>query len=200
MPRLSKARKELLATMMKETIFEAATTVLCEHGVNGTTMNRVAAAANLAKSSLYDYFDSKEELLRFVSDRIIAPISQANEEIVQADLSATEKVRRALRTIFEHIGKHRRLVELLLQAGEFHDVVESSKQDACVKAGGHFAAIFEQGIRDGQFRRIDATLAARMLLACVVELCEKQVTASQCRPADAEIDSLLNIFLYGISS
>ena len=70
MPRLSKARKELLTTMMKESIFEAATSVLCEHGVDGTTMNRVAEAAELAKSSLYDYFPSKDELLEFVSDRL----------------------------------------------------------------------------------------------------------------------------------
>ena len=49
MPRLCKARKELLTTLMKESIFEAATAVLNEHGVNGTTMNRVAEAAELAK-------------------------------------------------------------------------------------------------------------------------------------------------------
>ena len=72
MPRLSEARKELLTTMMKESIFEAATSVLSEHGLDGTTMNRVAAAADLAKSSLYDYFPSKDELLEFVSDRLVA--------------------------------------------------------------------------------------------------------------------------------
>jgi AcrR family transcriptional regulator len=161
MSRLSKARKDLLTTMMKEAIFEAAATVLCEHGVHGATMNRVAAAANLAKSSLYDYFESKAELLRFVSDRIIAPISQANEEIVRSDLLTTEKLGRALGTIFEHIGKHRKLVRLLLQEGEFHDVVESSKKGACATAVEHFKAIFQQGMDEGQYRRLDATHTAR---------------------------------------
>ena len=61
MPRLSKTGKEMLTAMMKESIFEAATAVLSEHGVDGTTMNRVAEAADLAKSSLYDYFPSKED-------------------------------------------------------------------------------------------------------------------------------------------
>ena len=81
MPRLSKARKALLNTMMKETIFEATTSVLCKHGVNGTTMNRVAEAANLAKSSLYDYFESKDDLLRFFNTRLVEPFFQAIEEI-----------------------------------------------------------------------------------------------------------------------
>ena len=71
MPRLSKTRRELLNTMMKESIFEATTTVLREHGVEGTTMNRVADAASLSKSSLYDYFQNKDDLLAFVSDRIM---------------------------------------------------------------------------------------------------------------------------------
>jgi TetR/AcrR family transcriptional regulator, cholesterol catabolism regulator len=200
MSRLSKARKELLTTMMKETIFEAATSVLSEHGIRGTTMNRVAAAANLAKSSLYDYFESKDELLRFIADRIIAPMWQANEEIIHADLPAPEKLRRAVRTIFEHIGKHQRLVELLLQAGEFHDVMESSKQNAFTTAGVHFAAIFEQGIREGQFRRVDAALLARMLLVCIAELCETELTAQRRPPSDADIEAILNMFQYGISS
>ena len=81
MPRLSKARKALLTTMMRETIYEAATSVLCKHGVNGTTMNRVAEAANLAKSSLYDYFESKDDLLRFFNTRLVEPCFQAIEEI-----------------------------------------------------------------------------------------------------------------------
>ena len=83
MPRLRKARKELLTTMMKESIFEATTSVLCEHGVDGTTMNRVAETAELAKSSLYDYFPSKDELLEFVSDRLQVPFLQVVEETLR---------------------------------------------------------------------------------------------------------------------
>ncbi len=52
MSRCARREKELLNTMMKESIFEAATSVLCGTVVDGTTMNRVAAAAKLAKSSL----------------------------------------------------------------------------------------------------------------------------------------------------
>ena len=78
MPRLSKARKELLTTMMKDSIFEATTSVLSAHGIDGTTMNRVAEAADLAKSSLYDYFQNKDELLAFVANRIMAADRRAD--------------------------------------------------------------------------------------------------------------------------
>ena len=80
MPRFSKARKTLVDTMMKETIYEAAASVLSKHGIQGTTMDRVAAAANVAKSSLYDYFESKDELLRFINTRLVEPFFQTMEE------------------------------------------------------------------------------------------------------------------------
>ena len=44
---------------MRESIYEAAASVLCKHGVRGTTMDRVAAAAQVTKSNLYNYFETK---------------------------------------------------------------------------------------------------------------------------------------------
>ena len=113
MPRLRKARKELLTAMMKESIFEAATSVLSEHGVDGTTMNRVAEAAELAKSSLYDYFPSKEELLEFVVDRMFIPFMQAVNEILQADLPAPQKLEKVVRIALEKGTKHKGILRLL---------------------------------------------------------------------------------------
>ena len=130
MPRLSEARKELLTTMMKDSIFEAATSVLSEHGVDGTTMNRVAEAADLAKSSLYDYFPSKDELLEFVSDRLALPFMQAVEETLRADLPAPQKLERILRIAFENCTKHKAIVRLLVQSDhEYQLETEDSSAD-----------------------------------------------------------------------
>ena len=87
MPRLSQTRRDLLNGLMKDTIFEATTTVLRQHGVDGTTMNRVAEAAGLAKSSLYDYFSSKNELLAFAVSRMFAPTVEAFAGIANMELT-----------------------------------------------------------------------------------------------------------------
>lgn len=44
-PRLSEARKAIVTAAMRESICEVAALVLCEYGIGGTTMNRVAGAA-----------------------------------------------------------------------------------------------------------------------------------------------------------
>ena len=155
MPRLSKARKELLTTMMKDSIFEATSSVLCTHGVDGTTMNRVAEAADLAKSSLYDYFQSKDELLAFVANRIMAPTAQLIEEIAQADLPATEKLGEIVRAAFASVEQHRALLLLLLRDNLRH-VAESSRRSIRSRVDQTVSAVFEQGMREGQIRRDDA--------------------------------------------
>ena len=200
MPRLSEARKAWLTTMMKQTIFEAATSVLCEHGVNGATMNRVAAAAKLSKSSLYDYFRSKDELLRFVANRITEPILRAVEEIAEGGLRAPEKLEAIPRAVFEHIGSHQRLLGPLVWDDQFRDVMESSKQIARTSLFQRIVDIFEQGVDEGLFRSVDAAQTARMFMACMTELCEVQMASGKSDQIDRDIEVLMELVLHGVSA
>lgn len=145
MPRLSEARKKLLDSMMKESIFEAATSVLSEHGVDGTTMNRVAEAGDLAKSSLYDYFPSKDELLEFVSDRLRTPLMQGIAETLGANLPAPQKLERILRIAFETGTKHKAILGLLVHSDQEYQVRRRTRGQILEA----FTAIFEQGIKEG---------------------------------------------------
>jgi AcrR family transcriptional regulator len=195
MPRLSKARKALLNTMMKETIFEAATTVLCEHGVNGTTMNRVAEAANLAKSSLYDYFENKDDLLQFFNARLVEPCFQAIEEISNTDLPAPQKLERILRTAWEYSVKDKGLIRLLVGADQ-SDQIRKNTRPRLLKL---LTAIFEQGIREGSFRPHNSAHTGRMFLGCVSELFELQADDAPSAEVNDYVEVLIDTVLNGFS-
>ncbi|MEN6367790.1 MAG: TetR/AcrR family transcriptional regulator [Thermoguttaceae bacterium] len=195
MPRLSKTRKALLTTMMKETIFEAATTVLCKHGVNGTTMNRVAEAANLAKSSLYDYFESKGDLLRFFNTRLVEPCFQAIAETSQADLPAPQKLERILRTFWEYSVKHRGLLKLLAGAEQSDQI----RKDVRPRILQLLTDIFEQGIREGSFRPHNAAHTGRMFLGCLIELFELQADNAPDEEVNGYVGVLIDAVLNGFS-
>ena len=92
--------------MMKEAIFEAALRVLEEHGVGGMTMDRVAAAAGLAKGSLYNYFPGKQDCCNSFTRRIVEPLFQAIEEIAAADLPPAENSPPAAGELFRALGRH----------------------------------------------------------------------------------------------
>ena len=196
MPRLSKARKALLNTMMKETIFEAATSVLCKHGVNGTTMNRVAEAANLAKSSLYDYFESKDDLLRFFNTRLVDPFFQAMDEIANSGLSAPQKLERILRTTLERSDKHKGILRLLAETDQEHHEFRKSTRDRFLPL---LTSIFERGILEGAFRPHNPSHTARMFLGCLSELFELQVDDASHDEVNAYLGALIDAVLNGFS-
>jgi TetR/AcrR family transcriptional regulator, cholesterol catabolism regulator len=195
MPRLSKARKELLTTMMKETIFEATTSVLCEHGVDGTTMNRVAEAASLSKSSLYDYFQSKEDLLAFVSDRIVGPFLKMLEELIPARLPAPQKLEAILRHALEESTRHRAIFRLLEQSGQ-NQQVKRSTRPRILEA---FTAIFEQGIQEGLFQPHNPAHTGRMFAGCLSELFELQTSSASNEAATEYVAVLIEAVRHGFS-
>jgi AcrR family transcriptional regulator len=199
MPKLSEKRKEMLTVLMKEAIYDATISVLREHGVNGMTMDRVAAAANLAKGSLYNYFRDKQDLLRFVYGKIVDPISLAIDETAASSSSAPQKLETILRTLFEHLGQHRGVLSLLLRDEPTRATVEPRKQSGRAKALTHFIEIFSQGVAEGSFRELDTVLAGRMFLGAISEIFQQQLDGPH-REVNNIIEEVLGIFLQGVSA
>ena len=197
MPRLSQTRRDLLNGLMKDTIFEATTTVLRQHGVDGTTMNRVAEAAGLAKSSLYDYFSSKNELLAFAVSRMFAPTVEAFAGIANMELPAAEKLRRIALMVFASMEKHRGSLLLFLR-DDLRNVTESSRLEHRPLVMEALSVVFTRGMEDGQLRQEDIASVSRMFLGCLGEMCELWLASDPPEPVEQRVDTLLRVFLGGI--
>ena len=66
-------------------VLDAAAALVFEHGVAGTTLDDVRAAANVSKGQLYHYFADKEDLVHAVIDRTIQQVLDAQPRLL--DLS-----------------------------------------------------------------------------------------------------------------
>jgi AcrR family transcriptional regulator len=66
-------------------VLDAATALVFEHGVAGTTLDDVRAAANVSKGQLYHYFADKDDLVHAVIDRTVQQVLGAQPAL--ADLS-----------------------------------------------------------------------------------------------------------------
>jgi AcrR family transcriptional regulator len=200
MPRLSVQRRQRLTQMMKEAILEAATVVLSEGGIKGLTMDRVAVAAGLAKGTLYDYFRNKEDLLRFVYDRILEPVVQGVEEIVAGELPAMDKLECTLQSLFAQTAQHRGVLGVLLRDDTGREVRESSLQNARQGAIQHFAMIFEQGMRERVFRPLDALGGAEIFFAALDKIFERHLLDDPAQSASAVVQRILGLLLYGVAA
>jgi AcrR family transcriptional regulator len=193
--RLSKARKACVTAMMKDTIFEAANSVLEQHGTGGLTMDRVATTAELATASLYNYFDDKDDLLRFIYARLVEPFFLALEEIVGAGLPAPQKLERILRTALEHSHQHKGLIRLLVESNQESHV----RRIARPRMLRILTGIFERGIREGSFRAHDSAQTGRMFQGCFSELFEMQAEGASKEAVNRYVEVLIDTIRSGFS-
>ncbi|MEN6407418.1 MAG: TetR/AcrR family transcriptional regulator [Thermoguttaceae bacterium] len=193
--RLSEARKACVTAMMRDAIFEAAGSVLERHGTRGLTMDRVATGLGLTAGSLYTYFDSKSELLRFLHDRLVEPFLDAIEEIAGDRATALPKLESIFRTSLERAVRQRAIIRLLVDA-ECGDELRKNTRPRLLRI---ITAIFEQGMQEGDFRPHDVAHSARMYLGGLSEMFELLVEGA----ADDEVrrfgETLIDATVNGFS-
>ena len=65
----------------RDRVLDAATELVFEHGVAGTTLDDVRAAANVSKGQLYHYFADKDDLVHAVIDRTVQQVLGAQPRL-----------------------------------------------------------------------------------------------------------------------
>ncbi|MBW8481690.1 TetR/AcrR family transcriptional regulator [Actinomadura parmotrematis] len=106
---------------MVERILDAATRVLSEHGYDGASTNRIAAAAGISNGSLYQYFPHKDAIVATVLDRFAdhladqlgaqieaslgAPWQEAGRALLEAQIGLFEEHADLLRIIVEQVPR-----------------------------------------------------------------------------------------------
>ncbi|SDN32940.1 transcriptional regulator, TetR family [Lentzea albidocapillata subsp. violacea] len=77
-----------------------------------SSMVAIARAAGVGRVTLYSHFPSREVLLEAVLDRTIAEAGEVIKKAAPEEGSATEALRRLLRTSWHALNQHRKLFDL----------------------------------------------------------------------------------------
>ena len=200
MARLTERCRDLVASAMKDGIYEAAIEVLAEHGIEGLTMDRVAEVAGVAKGSLYNYFRNKEELVQFILGKTLEPAKREEQEILAEPTSAVQKLESCLRVWFELLARNRGLFDFLIRDPATRDLHNPRGRSHREHAIGTLRTIFEQGIEERTFRPFDASRAAEMFFGAVMASVEQQLVLGEERPVDESVGSLIDVFLHGVAA
>jgi AcrR family transcriptional regulator len=143
-------------------ISNAAMKVFVEKGFTETSMRDIANASRVGKSTIYDYFPSKDEILiAYVVDEV-GHMTAAAEEILAQDLSAGEKFRRILRKHMEYLLTNKSLYMRLA----FESQRLSFENQQRIQRHRHayqdmLCELVGQGIQDGEFRPVNPLIAVR---------------------------------------
>ncbi len=139
--RMSEKKKE-----RRDDIIRAAGTVFSAKGYSAATVDEIAAAAGVAKGSVYNYFDSKQALFTALFTGVVRQEEEADRELFERDgLSAAEKLSLQIDRWFERFGQYEEIGRLVL---EFWTTAAAEEE-------GPFAQEFKRIYHDWQQRLTD---------------------------------------------
>jgi AcrR family transcriptional regulator len=147
-------------------IVSAAARVFRTKGYHAATVRDIAHEVGILKGSLYHHFNSKEELLYLVVKEPIAQMYREICEIADADVGATEKLRRAITAHLEAFDRHYPQLFVYLREREavkrrFREMIGFSPKEY----ERRWQQILREGVENGEFRPdLDIQVASYGLL------------------------------------
>ncbi len=106
------SRFDRIDSSKREKILAIAVEEFAEYGLVGANINRIAKEAGISIGSLYQYFATKEDLYLTVVNLGLEHLEKALTPILESDLSAMDKIRRIIDTIFETSSSEESLTRL----------------------------------------------------------------------------------------
>ncbi len=147
-------------------VFNASVHLFLEKGFQETTMQEIAEAAGMGKSTLYDYFKTKDEILFSVVEDEIYDLTEQAKGIVTRDLPAAEKLKQVMRAHLEHLLEQKDFYTNLLFEVQRLSIEDQRRLQ--VKRHVYqdlLCSLVEQAIQEGAFRPVTPLLAARTILS-----------------------------------
>jgi len=171
----AKARRERENVERRDAILAAARDLFFEHGIHRTTVDDVAARAEVAKGTVYLYFESKETLLAHLLLEGLDALSESLEAAYaeSAPHSAEARLRRLAAAYLDFFQNEREYFRLMMafDRGQFQEAVtaEVYQQILLRSVRGLRWAVraIEQGAADGEFNVANAKNSAGMFWAAL---------------------------------
>jgi AcrR family transcriptional regulator len=152
-------------------ILEGAKKVFAKLGFERARVDDIAEESGLSKGTLYWYFDSKDAIITAIMDEFFTQELAQVRGLLDAELSAKEKLLVFARFAAEDIIKMQPLILILF---EYWSLLLRRKKVKKVLSNYYksildiMVPIIEEGIDQGEFRQVDA-ISAAIALGAVFE-------------------------------
>jgi AcrR family transcriptional regulator len=130
-------------------------------GYYQTTMDDIATAVGIRKSTLYHYFSSKDEILFWIHEEVIDQLIQRHDARLGASLSASENLLEIIADILEIIATRPGYSRVFFEhARELRVDEKAIVHEKRVRYTEIMEGVIRDGVQSGEFRSLDPALAA----------------------------------------
>jgi AcrR family transcriptional regulator len=179
-------------------IFHSSVTLILKQGFAGSSMQEIARAAGIGKSTLYDYFPTKDHVLLFVFEEELDLLQEQAEGIAAQAGPVEEKLIRILEAQLENLHKNKNFFsELSLQVMQLGPAAQARSMKKRYAYQDLLRGVLEQGVLEGAFRPINTRLATRALLSIMEGMV--YTTRPTGTPREMLADAL-DMFMHGIKA
>lgn len=184
----------------RELILNTAQQIFSRFGYKKTTLDDIAHAVRKGKSSLYYYFEGKDDLFQAVVLKEADTLSRALEKVVIRNIDPIEKLRQYILTkltTYRGLANFYNALKTDITAIGFVDnlLVKYNQEEIRM-----IKRILIEGVRKGIFDAKDLTLVATGITTAIKGL-EVPLSAGNYGTVNLEqsVDNILRIICYGIA-
>jgi AcrR family transcriptional regulator len=186
-------------------IIEAALEVFGEVGLARARLDDIAKRAGISKGTIYVYFPDKEALFKEVVRKTVISTIERAERNLTAE-TATEQLTGYMRGYWQFLRSPAFAAIYRLVIGElrnFPDLATFYSTEVIARGLRLVSGIIQRGIDSGEFRPMNAEVAARglagMLIAHAIWCGDRECFGHVANKSDEEIlEELTDLFLHAI--
>lgn len=147
-------------------IYNVATELFSTKGYGSTSLQDIADAMGLSRPALYHYVRSKEDIIaKLVAEFAESRAHELAAVVANAELTATEKLRRVVIPTVRNVAEHPQRFRLLDRCeNELPEELFKKHRAAKRAVRDAFVAVVTEGVAAGEFQPIDPSTTAFSLI------------------------------------
>ncbi|XOK60494.1 TetR/AcrR family transcriptional regulator [Paenibacillus elgii] len=181
---------------MRERLLQAAMELMKRKGLK-FTISDLAAELGTSKRTIYEHFESKEQIVGMLVDEAVSEVKRIEQAIYRDEsLSCAQKLS-AILTILPkglQLGDHRLLSDLKRFAPDEWLKVDRLLQEEW----GTVKAIIEEGIAAGQFRPVHVPTIVQLMKGASVSLFDADFLMNTDCTLGGAVRTMADVFLQGL--
>ncbi len=147
----------------RDAMLDAARELIIEIGYEAMSHADITASVGIGRTTFYEHFGSKEDLLVQLVRRDLPPRSQELLGLVDPDLPPVERLRQLAFEMVRYVGTDHIGLILHTEVPRLSPAAQRDIAEAHAGLAREFAAIYREGVEEGSFRSFPPQLAGRMM-------------------------------------
>jgi len=200
-PQKGKGAKRLTKEQREAQILDAATKVFASKGFRAATTREIATVAGVSEGTIYNYFDSKYDLLIAMSQRLaLESLQQLDQLPPQEDVRAY--VTALVKDRFDLLTKNMDLIRALMPEVLVDDELRQAYGEQVLSpALSYLGQLIEGRTRAGVFRQVKSDVVGRAMIGAVMSfgyLWLRQPSELDTLSTEELVSEVVGLFLDGL--